>query len=367
MENLSKHYHSYSEKEKFQFRKFLDQLMWQFSSSLKLEEPYRLILDSNILMRLNDLNEKPTPNLLSILVFFDFLKFQETIKISILIRPTVFFEFYEQKDIKNEIEHWEKYKKLKNLIEDNLNVRVYTEGIYNYELTKHHFENIKYDINLIKNELKKINSTDWKFEFKRGFGEFDGFPLKDGTGVLTTPHQVGKELAPDLQTKYLNSKIVKLCLANHISYNISNNDKNNQDVITKYTNDKDFTIRKIIKLTNKGLLKGLADLDLLFLCNIQNQFENQSLDNYLPSSLPLTLDENLFKSLNKFSSLVLNSYFKGGEKKESIKMKFEKEFEEKKRVERAEVRLQKIHKKEKEYYYKLSQYFDEKKPTANKV
>jgi hypothetical protein len=357
MEHLIEAYRRYNNAQRLTHHKLLDQLLNQFTSTLVLEEPYRLILDSNILMGIEKLDDNPTPEQLAILFFFDFLEYQEEINVSILVRPSVFYEYYKQEEIKNEIDHWGKYIKIKRLIEDKLKTRVYTEGLADFEMARRSINQLNNDVCLVIDKLKEIYSKDWSIDFIREFGEFDGFPLKDFSCVMTTPHQVAINLAPEIESKYLNSNVIKLCLANHISFLISNNINNDKFTIDRFTDKEDFSFRKLVKVVDGNKLKGVADLDLFHLCNIRNQFEHQAFDNYHPSSIPLTLDKDLFKCIGKLSPMVLNSYFSGGEAKDSIRMKFDKEIEEKKRVERATQRLELIYQKEKDYYLRLHELF----------
>ncbi len=313
IENISFVFQAYDDKAKNDFDKKIEQLFRQFSSAIKLEAPYRLVLDSNILMRLENISQKTSPDFLAIQFFFNFLNFQSEFKTSILLRPTVFYEFFHQEDLKNEYDHWEKYSLLKQLIETELNVSVTTEGLSSFDLSQKNIANIKHDIGLIKTEIDKLDNQTWDYEFVRKFGEFDGFPLKDGTGVLTTPHFIAKEIAPTLNTKYFDSLIIKCCISHYIGLKISNNKKNKQDIVNKYVSETDFLLGRIIKINSSNRFMGIADLDLLSLCNIASQFRLQALDNYYPSSIPLTLDKNLFLSLNKLADLIIDSIFQGGE------------------------------------------------------
>ena len=60
-------------------------------------------------------------------------------------------------------------------------------------------------------------------------------------------------------------------------------------------------------LDNKGRVKGLADIELLWKCNVRHQFNMQAMGNYHPASIPLTVDTNLFISLKKMTGFGVTS------------------------------------------------------------
>jgi hypothetical protein len=95
-------------------------LFTQFTRALSLRGPYRLVLDSNIIMRLESYrNSNVTEGVLAVFVFFEFLK-QSGFKCDIVILPSVFYEFVRQKNFHSVKQHWDDFKHLRDTINNEL-------------------------------------------------------------------------------------------------------------------------------------------------------------------------------------------------------------------------------------------------------
>ena len=107
-----------------------------------------------------------------------------------------------------------------------------------------------------------------------------------------------------------------------------------------YNSEKEFLFTQILKLTSKGNLKGLADLDIYTNCNIQSQFSNQSHSRYAPASAALTIDEKLAKALRNSNTHHISSgkIICGPGNEDDNKAKIEAFLEEYKRMRESEQR-----------------------------
>ncbi|WP_461643626.1 hypothetical protein [Labilibaculum euxinus] len=326
---------SEKEKNKWSFKSI--RLFKQFESSLFLSEPYRLVLDSNVIMRFEDIeNEKNNSSLLAILTFFNFFNSQKEFRASILIRPAVFYEFIRRRQISDEIDYWNQCKRIRKLIYDTIGIDALFEGLSSYEVAKSEITNIQDDETTIKRELKSILSKDWDFNFIQNEVGFVGFP-RDENSYIALPVSVARESVKLPELKYFDTQIAKLCLADHILKRLVTNKNNDQEIIAKYYNPDNHLLHKILKFRTNGELEGLADLDFLSLCNVNRQFQIQANYNYLPSSIPMTVDKKLDEGLHEFSkAVVVNTTITVGEPEELIRMKHEQSFEQQKRVKKSE-------------------------------
>ncbi|ENF6257880.1 hypothetical protein ABRW01_002822 [Escherichia coli] len=137
-------------KSKITFTKNLISLLDQIESALILEGPYRLVLDSNIIMRLESYRQgNISEGLLSILLTFKLIK-KLPFHFDLVVRPTVFYEYLRQKNLKSTHEHWIKFKELKNLVEKELGSKLFFDGIETYQGAEYYLQSIQNDAEKIK-------------------------------------------------------------------------------------------------------------------------------------------------------------------------------------------------------------------------
>lgn len=295
------------------FAENLIMLISQIERSVILRGPYRLVVDSNILMRLESYRTgNITEGLLSILLAFALIK-RLPFHIDVVIRPVVFYEFLRLKNVTSTREHWEKFKDLKSIIEDELEIILFFDGIETYAGAEYYGKLIESDANKIANTLRSYQERDWRFDFIRKAGGFDGAWLGNGL-IEVAPLFAAHGLYAEIGLEYFNEKRASIFFIEHIEKHITECPRNNKEIIKKYAK-KNYLLTKILKLSPKGILVGLADIDILTLCNIQSQFNDQALGRYVPASIGMSIDENLSKALHFFSTIHLSSsQMMGGEK-----------------------------------------------------
>jgi len=295
------------------FAENLIMLISQIERSVMLRGPYRLVVDSNILMRLESYRSgNITEGLLSILLAFALIK-RLPFHIDVVVRPVVFYEFLRLKNVTSTREHWERFKELKAIIENELEIILFFDGIETYAGAEYYGNLIASDANKIANALRSYQDRDWRFDFIRKAGDFDGAWLGNGL-IEVPPFLAAKGLYTELGLEYFNEGRASIFFVDHIEKHLTECPQNNKEIIKKYATDKIFLLTKILKLSPKGVLVGLADIDILTLCNIQSQFNDQALGRYVPASIGMSIDENLSKALHYFSSIHLSSLqMRGGE------------------------------------------------------
>lgn len=350
------------EKRNWHYKSF--RLFKQFESSLFLEEPYRLVIDSNIIMRFANVEtEKTNANFLAISTFFNFFNSQSDFKASILIRPSVFYEFIRRRQLQDELDYWTQCKKIRTLIKKYTGLNALFEGLSTYEEAEFWINKIQEDETYLKNELKSILSKKWNFNFIRTEIGFTGFPI-DNNSYVAIPTSVARESVKLPELNYFDTQISKLCLSDHILEKLVKNKNNNQEIISKYYQSENHLLHRIIKLRNNGELEGLADLDFLSTCNVNKQFQIQANYNYKPSSIPMTVDKNLDKGLHEFSkAIIVNTTFIGGEDEQISRMKQEKSYAQQLRIKESESKIETFRNLASTFWKLL----DEKITYANKV
>lgn len=289
-----------------QFVENLLNLLEQVTRSLVLRGPYRLTIDSNILMRVESYRSGTiTEGFLSVLLAFNFIK-RLPFHIDVVVRPVVFHEFLRLKKVASTREHWEKFKELKSLIEDEFQVTLFFDGIETYAGAEYYGKLIERDAAKIAETLRSYQERDWKFDFVREPGGFDGMLLNGGL-IEIPPFLAARGLYTRLDLKYFDEQKASRFFIDHIERHLIECPHNDKKIINKYSKDEPSILTKVLKLSSKGNLVGLADIDILTLCNVQSQFNEQAQGRYFPASIGMSIDENLSKALSFFSSIQLSS------------------------------------------------------------
>lgn len=341
IEKIAIRFKALKKKSKNTFIQNLFSLLNQIESAVILEGPYRLVLDSNIIMRLESYRQgNVSEGLLSILLAFKFIK-KLPFHFDLVVRPTVFYEYLRQKNLKSTHEHWVKFKELRNLIEEELGSKLFFDGIETYQGAEQYLQLIQSDAKKIKKTLIAYQNENWHVNFVQRAGSgVAGFPIT-GTGyILVPPAFAAHALFYPLGLEYFDEVKSRQFFTQYIQKYIIECKSNDRDVIDKYNDEKDFLLTKILKITSKGNLMGLADLDIYTNCNIQSQFSIQSHSRYAPASAALTIDEKLARALRNSSSHHITSegMICGPENEDDNNAKMEAFIEEHKRMRESEER-----------------------------
>ncbi|HHZ4533972.1 hypothetical protein KX490_18565 [Escherichia coli] len=341
IEEISIRFKALKPKSKITFTKNLISLLDQIESALILEGPYRLVLDSNIIMRLESYRQgNISEGLLSILLTFKLIK-KSPFHFDLVVRPTVFYEYLRQKNLKSTHEHWIKFKELKNLVEKELGSKLFFDGIETYQGAEYYLQSIQNDAEKIKKTLITYQNKNWKVNFIQRVGSgVPGFLLTGTEYILIPPAFVAESLFSPLGLEYFDEIKSSRFFIQYIHKYIVECKHNDKNVIDKYNSEKEFLFTQILKLTSKGKLKGLADLDIYTNCNIQSQFSNQSHSRYAPASAALTIDEKLAKALRNSNTHHISSgkIICGPGNEDDNKAKIEAFLEEYKRMRESEQR-----------------------------
>lgn len=282
-------------------------LLVQIERCVALRGPYRLVLDSNILMRLESLRQgKIAEGLLASLLALLFAK-RLPFHMDLVVRPVVFYEFLRQRNVVNLRDHWDEIKALKSLVQDSFGEPLLFDGAETYESAMGYLAAIQHDATAIAETLRNYREMDWHFDFVRPpFAGFSGFPTSDGR-IVVPPVLAAEGLYESPSLEYLSPAAVEMFLRQHIERNLVESPHNDKRVIEAYQKDTDFLLTRILKLASKGQLVGLGDVDVFGACNLSWQFNRQSNGRYAPASIALSLDEKLVKALSQNAVLSVHS------------------------------------------------------------
>lgn len=324
VEEISKHFQALSEEKKYRFLHNFNFLSELAKDAMALRGPYRFVLDSNIIMRFEDLKRKDFhEGLLSVMLFFDLFRSQSKFCADLIVTPVVFYEFFRLQNVSSLKEYWQKFQSIRSLIEDSLDTEVLFEKLDTFESTEHYIRCIEHDAEVIKNRLINIRTSEFRYDAVRPPGGVMGALRADGMIEVLSPIFAADHLYEDVETHYFHPFYVGLFLKDHIAQKIESHPQNNFSA-----GKEDYILRDVVHLDNKDRVKGLADIELLWKCNVRDQFNMQAMGNYHPASIPLTVDQNLFFSLKKMSGFGVSSgEIYGGEDIDEATAKMESSFD----------------------------------------
>lgn len=327
IDTIASHYNRLTAKQQKRFINNLMMLFDQEFSALSLRGPFRLVLDSNVLMRIEGMEKGETSEgVLAVLCFFDYFKIQNHYEADLLIRPPVFYEYCRHQAFGSLSSHWERFKGLRDSLERELGIEVLFDGIARYSDAEETFAAIENDASKIRQELISIQERNWLYDFVRSPGGVNGVLRKD-LKIEVPPSFAAEHLFEGIATEYFNPYYVALFLRDHIAFALANNPQNDLAVAAKHESRDGYELRKVLYLNTKKDLRGLADIELFSLCNTQAQFHAQAKGQYWPASIPLTVDENLYLSLRSRSSFgVTSEAIIGGEPQSEMHAKLESSF-----------------------------------------
>jgi hypothetical protein len=254
-------------------------------------------------MRFEDFNSGVVKEgLFAVMLFFDFYNSQTQFKADFVITPVVFYEFFRLQKVDSLKNFWDKFKSLRSLIEDTLNVDVLFEGLYSYEITETNISKIIKDNNSIKRKLEEIKKDSFSYKFNRSAKGVTGVLRNDGT-VDVSPIFAADHVYKPFKTLYFNPEIVSLFMKDHIAHKMVGNPDND----IKIKDRSNYGLREVLHLDSKGRVKGLADIEILTACNVRHQFSCQKHGNYFPVSIPITIDKNLIAALRNMAGHSVSS------------------------------------------------------------
>jgi hypothetical protein len=322
--SITQYLNNLNENQKQRFQKYLLMLFEQEFNTLSLRGPYKLVLDSNIIMRIEDVEKVVISEIaLAVLCFFDYFKAQNHYQADLIIYPSVFYEFCKHQTFGSLVDHWQKFKTLRDLLEKILDFKILFEKVSNFNDAQYYFNLIEDDATIIKSKLIEVSSKDWRFDFVRRPGGVKGF-IRNDLNFEVPPLFAAENLYEDIVTNYFDSYCVGLFLKDHIAFMLANNPENDITIASKYKSPQGYNLRKVLYINQKGSLRGLADIEIFSLCNIREQFYRQAHGEYWPASISLTVDENLFLGLKKYSNCNISSEpLLGGEPENSVQTKLD--------------------------------------------
>lgn len=350
----------------------LKTLLFQFRNGVALRDPYRLLLDTSILIRLESYGHKQTDTrLLSVLAFFNYLEHFSSFKGDPLVTPAIFYEYSRKQGASNLNEHWTMSRDLKTSVKEALGREPLFEGTETYETAAPCIDALQYDEQSIAEYLRSLPEQEWSDQLSRLADTSQqqvpegilSIGRSDGTS-RTSPFFVAQNLYLDAESfcgqpvlHYLSPSGVAHFLISHIAWHISKSITEHPVVWIDRTlgNEEDYAPSKILYFDfDLGKLKGLGDVELLSVGNVQRQFKIQQSGRYHPASIPLALDGDLDKELWNMAGFGVESgNLGGGQDPETRQTNIERYLEGHEKMDDAECRIETCRQEQKAFTEEL--------------
>ncbi len=252
---LGNYFELLPEEQKYRFLNNMDMLFIQEQNGLLLKGPFRLVLDSNILMRLEEIEKNTSVNagLLAVFCFFDYFKKQTHYQADVLILPSVFYEYCRQRNFNSFSEYEKEFRKLRDLVSKILGVETYVHQIGSFSETEKVFKAIENDVLLITSILEKIRQAKWQDEIVIDYVKTIKKQWAKGKNIISTPFWAAQAIFKGIETKYFKSPEVSKFIQDHIAFTIANHPKNDLDMADPKDDFGDYHLRKILHLEKSRL------------------------------------------------------------------------------------------------------------------
>ncbi len=277
-------------------------------SGLALRPPYRLALDANVFIRLEEFQRerKASEGLLAIYVYFEFIKRYLSHHKDIIFFPTALYEFNRKRNVGSTREHWDVFNGMRTLFETTIELELLADRAVTFDEAQFYLGRIAKDIKRIHKTLETYETNDWTFDFVRPPGGFLGVRRSD-LNIEVLPCSAANELFKPLGLDYFREDRARLFFCSHIENHLRGWPKNDKAVFAKHQESVQDCLRKVLYLSESGVLRGIGDLDLFIECNVVSQFSEQSNGRSASSTISVSLDEDLIVALNAFSSISTTS------------------------------------------------------------
>lgn len=304
-------------------------LVSNIESVIGLTKLLYLIVDNQILIDLSYIN---TDNFepeyrrryirrISVLMLFNYLSSYVELNIKTLLIPTIFYELNNRNILKTNNDFQSLLNKYSTLIEV-LDTETISWGLDNFNIAKRNLQQIEQDERKILNVLNDLKQQ------KMTFQVFDKMEWRDENNekvkckMFKPPFLIANQLifSKKLKLKYFDENIVKYIIASHLEPKIYlDSVQNNSSLKQEIKGFRHESIQKTASVTKikKGMLKGLADIEMLQFCNIGMQFRSNT--NY--TLFAVTFDEKLLELLQERTRLSVSMELSSRDNAETFEFK----------------------------------------------
>ncbi|KJH70494.1 hypothetical protein [Aliterella atlantica] len=281
---------------------------------LGLSEPLLLIIDNQVLNDLNHINTNQFDcknrlryvRLISVFMLFNYLVKYAGKHIKIILTPAIFLEFNQRSIPKTSDEFNIVLNKYLSLVE-KFECETLSLSINNFKDARQKLKTIQYDEQKILNIINKLKFKRMTFELFDKMDWRDENNKKVKCELFKPPFLLAYQVASKqkIRLKYFDRSVVNHVIASHLEPKVYSDSALTNLVQQKLKGFRSESISRTASVSKivKGQLKGLADIEILQLCNIESQFK-YNLDY---TFFAVTFDKKLSELLHERTRLSIHS------------------------------------------------------------
>ena len=249
-----------------------------------MQDPWFLIVDNQILNDLkykenNKINENKRERyirLISVFMIFEFLNNYSGKQLKIVLTPCIFYEFNQRKIPINNESHDASLDKIYTLIREFGIQEIYCFDIGEYKISKDIIKKVIHDEKIILKVIQRLKRKRMKFDLYQKFSWNTDNNEKMKVQLFELPILRAQKILSRqrMKLRYFDRGIVNHVIACHLEEIIFKDSLYTKELKEKFKGFRNMYIGRtasISKISN-GVLKGLADIELIQYCNISSQF-----------------------------------------------------------------------------------------------
>lgn len=184
-------------------------------------------------------------------------------------------------------------------------LKVKAIGFRNQLELVHHLKSIATDDIYLSDYFKRVEFSDWKTDLRAPLG-------------IKIPLSIARSKIPDnLPLQYFSPWYVKFVLSSRIERLIAQQSQHNSEARPIMSGELTESLAGMNDFTKKGILRGLGDIDMLQICDINSQYQSKSSDVFLGQ----TFDKGLSKVLRQRTVFLESSCIEFGKPQTEAQIK----------------------------------------------
>ncbi|HXU93770.1 MAG TPA: hypothetical protein VFP33_08955 [Gallionella sp.] len=264
LEEISAHLRGLSDADLYRFFTLTKWWVQCYASGYELDGPLFLVLDNCIIQDFKHRKTKADRALkaLAYTTFCRFVKGWSDRPTYLAVTAVAIYEHLGRKPVSSPHAASSVLSELKTLLADT-ELSVTTIGFNNIQELQRLLHDVHEDANFLLQYVQEIDAANWQCDLKAPIG-------------VRIPMSIACEAIPDnLPLKYFDPWYVKFVLESRIEQLIIEHSQQNPDAMPIGCGEMSIALSSLNEVSKKKLLKGLGDIDLLQVCDINRQYKQK--------------------------------------------------------------------------------------------
>jgi hypothetical protein len=246
---------------------FFNQTMWlvdRYATGYELDGPLYLVLDNSLIQdfKHQQNNAKRALRALAFTAFCRFVSGWSDRPTYLAISPVAIYEHLGRPQVTSTGAAWAAMSELQRLLNDT-GLLVYTIGFQNPHELAQVLRKVEADAQFLTRYVQEIDSAVWQLDLKTPIG-------------VRIPMSIAFEAIPDdLPLQYFDPWYVKFTFASRIEQLIIEQSQHNPEAKPIGSGELMEALADLNEI-KRGVLKGIEDIELLQICDVQRQFKQRA-------------------------------------------------------------------------------------------